>query len=245
MADRLVLLGTGTCQLLPERRASSVLIEVGASRVVFDMGRGIADRLAELGLRQDDVGHVLISHFHADHVSDLVPYLHAASWSQLDSRSRDLEIVGPAGLERLVETMVEALGRDSLIRPGGYEVRIREAEAGPLRIGGLSGEYVSLPPAGNHGFAFTHRGRRMAITGDSGFHGQEIEFLRGADLAVIDSGHLSDEEIVRLAVDSGARRIVCSHLYRELDIAALGGAAAARGYAGELSVGADGMSLPL
>ena len=245
MADRLVLLGTGTCQLRPERRASSVLIEVGESRVVYDMGRGIADRLAELGVCQDDVGQVLISHFHADHISDLVPYLHAASWSQIDPRSRDLEIVGPPGLERLLEAILGAIGRDSLIRPGGYGVRILEAEAGPLRIGGLSGEYVSLPPAGNHGFAFTRNDRRVAITGDSGFHREEVEFLRGADLAVIDSGHLSDEEIVRLAVDCGARTIVCSHLYRELDIAALGSAAAARGYDGELRVGVDGMSLPL
>ena len=48
MSDRVVLLGTGTCQLQAERRTSSVLVEVGGSRLVFDMGRGIADRLAAL-----------------------------------------------------------------------------------------------------------------------------------------------------------------------------------------------------
>ena len=35
MRDRIVLLGTGTCQLERDRMASSVLIECGGTRVVF------------------------------------------------------------------------------------------------------------------------------------------------------------------------------------------------------------------
>lgn len=243
MSDRLLLLGTGTCQLHPQRRASSVLIEVGGRRIVFDMGRGIADRLAESGLRQDDVGHLVISHFHADHFSDLVPYLQAASWSQIDARTRDLEIYGPLGLERLLETIFGAIGRESLIRDT-YRLRIHEVEAGPLTIDGLEATSVSLPPAGNHGLRFEWEGASVAITGDSEFHRDEVEFLSGADLAVIDSGHLSDAEIVRLAVESGAAEIVCSHLYRELDAAALNDRARAAGYGGSIVVGFDGMSLP-
>ena len=58
--DRLVLLGTGTCQLQEHRAASSVLIELADLRLVFDFGRGVATRLAALGLRQDDVAHVAL-----------------------------------------------------------------------------------------------------------------------------------------------------------------------------------------
>ena len=83
--------------------------------------------------------------------------------------------------------------------------------------------------------------RRYALTGDSSFHQEEIDFLAGRELAVIDSGHLSDEEIVELAARTQARRLVCSHLYRELDAAALNARAAEAGYTGELIVGEDGM----
>jgi ribonuclease BN (tRNA processing enzyme) len=62
---------------------------------------------------------------------------------------------------------------------------------------------------------------------------------------VIDSGHLDDDELVELAVQSGARRIVCSHLYRDLDAEALGSRAAARGFCGEILVGRDLMIFPL
>ena len=84
---RLVLLGTGTCQLEDGRAASSVLVELDGLRLLFDCGRGIAARLAELGYRQDQLRHVVVSHFHADHVSDLIPLLQAGSWSRSDPRS--------------------------------------------------------------------------------------------------------------------------------------------------------------
>ena len=115
--NRLVLLGTGTCQLQLHRMASAVLIELEGLRLVFDFGRGIAHRLVELGLRQDDVEHIVLSHFHPDHFSDLVPFLHAAAWSRTDPRKRDLHVYGPAGLERRLDGLLELFGRDALGRP--------------------------------------------------------------------------------------------------------------------------------
>lgn len=245
MSDRLLLLGTGTCQLEAERCASAVLIEVADSRLVFDFGRGVTRRLVELGLRQDDVEHVVISHFHPDHVSDLIPYLHAASHSPLDPRGRDLTIWGPVGLRRLIEGYFELFGYDSLVVEERFRVRIEEVSDRSFAIAGRQFVFSHLPPAGNHGLKFSHRGRSYALTGDSHFHPQEVEFLRGVELAVIDSGHLSDEEIVALAVQSGARRLVCSHLYRELDEEDLGAQARREGFGGRILVGRDLMEFAL
>ena len=90
MANRIVLLGTGTCQLQTHRMASSVLVEIDDLRLVYDLGRGVTLRLVELGLRQDDLEHIVLSHFHPDHLSDLVAYLQAGAWSQIDPRNKDL-----------------------------------------------------------------------------------------------------------------------------------------------------------
>ena len=236
--DRLVLLGTGTCRLMESRRASSVLLELGERRIVYDMGRGIADRLASLGLRQDDLCHVVISHFHPDHVSDLVPFLHAAAWSPSDPRSLDLHLYGPPGLAELVRGMqriygVAALGQSS------WALHVHEQEGPALRIDGLDAEFVHLPPAGNRGLRLRHNGHCIALTGDSNFHADEVAFLRDVDLAIFDSGHLTDDEIVELAVRSNPRRLVCSHVYRELDVTALQARAVARGFTGRLFMGQD------
>ena len=248
--DRLVILGTGTCQLEEHRAASAALIEMDDLRLAFDFGRGIATRLAGLGLAQDDVEHVVLSHFHPDHVSDLIPYLQAAAWSQVDPRHRDLHVWGPEGLEVQLMRLLSLFGPHDLARPEHYRVVLHEVRGEELRIAGGSGgvhEFVfgDLPPAGNHGLKWTWKGRTYALTGDSSYHEQEVAFLAGADLAVIDAGHLSDEEIVELAAATGAGQLVCSHLYRELDAEDLGDRAARRGYRGRIVVGHDLMSFEL
>ncbi|GCE19816.1 MBL fold metallo-hydrolase [Dictyobacter kobayashii] len=69
----LTLLGTGTCQIEYERRASSVLLELEQTHILFDCGHGIVQRLLEVGLPHHQLSHVILSHFHPDHVSDLIP----------------------------------------------------------------------------------------------------------------------------------------------------------------------------
>lgn len=239
MTDRLVLLGTGTCQLEPGRAATAALLELGKLRLVHDFGRGVATRLVELGLRQDDVRHVVLSHFHPDHLSDLVPYLHGAAWSPIDPRHEDLHIWGPAGLEVQMMRILGLFDADTLVRREHYRVVLHEVCGEGFEIEGVRFGWGELPPAGNHGLKWTANGRTWVLTGDSFFHRQEVDFLRGADIAVIDSGHLGDDEIVELAVASGAGEIVCSHLYRPIDADALTARAAERGYGGRLSVAHD------
>ena len=242
---RLVLLGTGTCQL-DGRKATAALLEIGDLRLVYDFGRGVAARLAALGLRQDDVEHVVLSHFHPDHLSDLIPYLQAASWSRVDERHRDLHVHGPRGLEVQMMRLLALFETDNLVRREHFRVILHEERGDRLELRGREGrvhafEYADLPPAGNRGLKWSHGGKSYALTGDSSFHDQEIEFLCGVDLAVIDSGHLEDDEIVELAVQSDARRIICSHLYREIDGLELTAQARRRGFHGRIEAAEEGM----
>lgn len=233
------LLGTGTCQLEPNRAASSVLINLDGLSVLFDMGRGVAHRLVEAGLRQDDLRHVVFSHFHPDHLSDLIPYLHAASWSPSDPRNEDLHLWGPPGLEQQMKRLL-GLFEGRALNGGNFTVHIHEVSQEELLIEGRSFDWVSLPPAGNHGLGFRFSNVRVGLTGDSFFHKEEIAFLSRLDMAIIDSGHLKDEEIVELAVQSGVSVMVCSHLYRELNIDELNQRACERGYEGIIRSGFDG-----
>lgn len=244
-AERMVLLGTGTCQLQGHRMASSVLLELGDLRIVFDFGRGVSGRLAGLGLRQDDVRHVVLSHFHPDHLSDLVPYLHAACWSREDPRTADLHIWGPPGLEVQLMRLLSLFDADTLVRRDRFAVHLHEVGAGPFTVEGRELLFADLPPAGNHGLKLRHGARTCALTGDSSFHEQEVQFLAGADLAVIDAGHLEDEEILALAAAAQPDLLVCSHLYCELDEADLADRARRRGFRGRLVVGEDLMDFPL
>lgn len=240
----LTLLGTGTCQIELERCASSVLLELDGTCVLFDCGHGTIHRLLQAGVRHNQVEHIILSHFHPDHVSDLIPFLHAGAWSRRDPRTTDIHIYGPPGVKALVDGLIQIFGSYALSQPT-YSIVVHEVDAGEFTVAGHRFESVSLPPAGNHGLRFEWSGKRYALTGDSSFHEEEVAFLRDVDLAIIDSGHLQDQEIVELAAASQAGHIVCSHLYRNIDAERLEDLAVKKGYLGVISVGRDLQSFSL
>lgn len=237
----ITLLGTGTCQIEMERRASSVLLTLDDTHILFDCGHGVVQRLLEAGVQHNQLEHVVLSHFHPDHVSDLVPLLQAGAWSRQNPRSTDIHMYGPPGLRRIVDGLLNVFGENGLRQPT-YEIVVHEITQEQFTIGPHRFDFVSLPPAGNHGLRFTCNDKQYAITGDSNFHEQEIAFLRDVQVAIIDSGHIEDSEIVALAVSSQAHIIVCSHLYRAIDARRLQAQAASRGYRGTIVVGRDLMS---
>jgi ribonuclease BN (tRNA processing enzyme) len=125
-----------------------------------------------------------------------------------------------------------------------FQVLVQELED-RLVIGDLKADFLPLPPAGNHGLRFIYQGKTYALTGDSHFHDQEIDFLRGVDLAIVDTGHLDDSELVELAIRSAPAVLVCSHIYRELDEEALNHEARSRGFSGRILKGRDRMVFSL
>ncbi|MBV9712810.1 MAG: ribonuclease Z, partial [Ktedonobacteraceae bacterium] len=220
------------------RRASSVLLELANTFVLFDCGHGVVQRLLEIGVPHNQINHIVLSHFHPDHVSDLVPFLHAGAWSKRNPRTSDIHIYGPAGVKRVVNGLMDVFGANSFQQPS-YSVVVHEVIEEHFHIGSHRFDFISLPPAGNHGLRFKWQGRRYALTGDSYFHPEEVAFLRDVDLAVIDSGHIEDSNIVDLALSSHAKHIVCSHLYRQIDALQLQALAQQGGYEGVISTGRD------
>ena len=244
MRDRIVILGTGTCQILPHRLSSSVLIELTHLRLLYDIGPGILGRLCESGLKQDDICHIILSHFHPDHVTDLIPLLQASCWSKTDPRSKDLHIYGPKGLKEFFAKMLD------LFSPGTFQcdrftIHIHECEQDTIYIEGMSFDWVSLPHAGNHGLRWIKNEKIYALTGDTYDVEKVIRFLRDAEIAVVDAGHMGEKDIITIAKHACPKRLVCTHLYEELDEEKLNREAANIGYDGTIIVGQDLMSFDL
>ena len=242
MTTRLTLLGTGSGQLNVRRAAASVLVEDGTLRLVYDFGYRVAVQLLSLGIGANDLQHIVISHFHPDHSSDLIPYLHSAFCSHKDPRRAPLHIYGPPGIEALVHKLLVVYGDDELHRFGRYTLEVHEVSGTELFIENCLFEFVPLPPKENRGLVFRRDNKRIALTGDSFFHEQEVAFVSGADLAVIDAGHLTPRQITELAGRANPKVLVCSHLYDELDEIELQRAAERSGFTGALQVASDGDS---
>jgi ribonuclease BN (tRNA processing enzyme) len=198
MTPSIVFLGTGNADISLQKNTASVLIQLDKTNILFDIGRGIANALFRYGIRQDDLEHIIISHFHTDHISDLLPYLHSARQSG-DKRTKPLNIYGPTGLKDFMLKIIGIMEYLDLEKnPFEFPINTFEIESNSkVVIDNHEFEFVSLPPANNHGLKFSVNDKTVAITGDSYFHNEEKEFVNNSDIAIIDSSHLNSDEIIQ------------------------------------------------
>lgn len=120
---------------------------------------------------------------------------------------------------------------------GGFQAKLLNLKTGSMSI--ENNDYIFTDLRHSFGLSFYENGKLYAIMADSDFHDDLVAAITGAELAVFDSGHITDEEIVQLATRSQAKKLVCSHQYRELDEALLNKAASKQGYKGTIIVAKD------
>ncbi|MCE9532502.1 MAG: ribonuclease Z [Planctomycetes bacterium] len=136
------LLGTGGTLPLPDRFLSSLLVRHGGRLIVVDCGEGTQVSLRRLGWGLKDIGTILITHFHADHIAGLPGLLLTIGNSGRGS-DEPLSIVGPRGIQRVAESL-------RVIAPHlPYPIRYREMtgdsvdtfEIGDLKLRACLGEH--------------------------------------------------------------------------------------------------------
>lgn len=126
---KVTLLGTGT-PTNPHRFQSSVLIEIGESRLLFDAGRGTVHQLYQEGVDLQRISPVFITHHHFDHINDLFDVIISTA---MRGRDFSLQIYGPAGTKRIVEALLGQVY--------AQDIRFRLEEDRAIRkVGGSWGE---------------------------------------------------------------------------------------------------------
>ena len=114
---KVTLLGTGTPVPSAERFGYSTLVEAGEQRLVFDFGRGVAIRLAQLKVPLGSINAHFLTHFHSDHTNGL-PDLWLTGWLRppYGQRNQPFLIYGPKGLRELTSGLTAAYARDIAMR---------------------------------------------------------------------------------------------------------------------------------
>ena len=97
------LLGTGGMMPLPYRYLTSLLVRYNGTNILVDCGEGTQITAKRLGWSYKAIDLILITHFHADHISGLPGFL--LMMGNADRRE-DVTIVGPEGLEKIVRSLL-------------------------------------------------------------------------------------------------------------------------------------------
>jgi ribonuclease BN (tRNA processing enzyme) len=218
---------------------SGYLIEEEGTALLLDCGNGVFAKLRER-IDYTEVDAVLLSHLHADHFLDVVPYAYALTyaprqqpvpvppWPGTDHPARP-RLIAPRGAAEMFRRVVGAWGQEDLIESAfaveEYE-REDEIEVGPLRA-----RFREVPH-----FVATHAvdlrstagGGRLTYSADCSPNDALVEIARGTDLLIVEAtlprpertgirGHLTPAEAGDHARRAGAKRVVLTHISDELD----------------------------
>jgi ribonuclease BN (tRNA processing enzyme) len=245
---RITALGTGTIAHSATRSCAAYCVETGDARVLLDCGPGTARRLAEQGIRWQDISHVVLSHFHIDHHLDLPALLYAWKYGMLPRRTAPIDIIGPVGTRSLIERLAAAHG-DWVLAPG-YEVRVTElAPGGTAALGSATLGCLKVPhTAESMAYSVSLGGRRIVYSGDTGFDVAFADWARDCDLLLLECSlpesmaiaeHLTPEQCGDLAQRAAPRLLALTHLYPPVEAVDIRAVVAAR-FGGPMVIAHDG-----
>ncbi len=215
---KLLILGSGTCVPSLQRNAPGYLLELEGMRVLVDCGSGTLLQLERAGRSYRDIDAVFITHSHPDHISDLMPLIHALIATPGYTRKKPLQVVG----SKVVEEFLEGCILGVLRRPEDFSIDYTEV-SGKMQIQSLTVYSAkTIHSEDSFAFRFEHDGYCIVFTGDADYSESIIELSTGADLLVADcsypyeqkrKGHLTPKECGTIAAKAGVKHLLLSHLY--------------------------------
>lgn len=249
---KLTILGSGTVVPSGSRNSAGYFVELPDARVMMDCGAGTVHALARYQLPWEQMTHVLISHFHVDHIGELASLFFAFRYGMKTDRKEPLTIVGPLGIDRVLDGLQAAFG-SKLFQPM-FPVNLRMIMPGErLELGSQSTLTVAKTPHTDESLALRieSRGRTLCYTGDTDYCDELASFFTGADVLISECSfrephpgipHLSITQAAGLAARAGVARLIVSHFYFEMNEAELK-RELERDYSGDVIIGRDGLSL--
>lgn len=197
------LLGTGSPEPAFDRFGPSTLVQAGNQVLVFDVGRGANQRLAQVGLAVDRIDAIFLTHFHSDHVVG-IPDLWLTGWLRT-RMSRPLNVFGPPGTRQMMEHLRQAFEMDIRDRiesepdlpRAGSEFKAAEIQQGAVyenkgvRVSAVRVDHTGVSPA--FGYRVDFQGRSVVLSGDTRLSTDLIKFATGTNLLIHEVYDASDE----------------------------------------------------
>jgi len=201
----------------PLRSQPANALLVGQDVVLFDVGDGAVEKLAQAGLKLENVKAVVLSHLHMDHAAGLEGVI-GLRWQ--NSSRGPFTVYGPPGTKTMVDGIIAALqpsigagyGFDNGFGKDPIEIRVQEIEAAmpfdvlpDITVKAVENTHYTFSPGSedakrykSFSFRIQGDGRTIVYTGDTGPSDAVTELAKGADLLISEVQDLSAlEKIIR------------------------------------------------
>jgi ribonuclease BN (tRNA processing enzyme) len=227
---RITVLGKSPAWQDADGACSGYLVEEDGAALLLDCGNGVFSKLR----RFHDyvaVDAVVISHLHADHILDLVPYASALTYAprQQDSPARPLLYVPEGGRDAL-RRVCDGGGMSEEHVEHAFDLR-EYSPADVVEIGEMRVRFHRVPhfvPTCAVDVASANGGGRFTYGADSAPNEELVRFADGTDLLMIEAtlpqpeedgprGHLTPTEAGEHGSKARVGRLVLTHISDELD----------------------------
>ena len=194
---KVTLLGTGAPVPSMERFGPSILVEAGGQKLLFDCGRGAAQRLWQLKIPLGKIDALFLTHLHSDHIVG-IPDVWLTGWipAVYGRRELPLQVLGPTGTKDMMDNLVKAFSWDITTRAKEKN----KADSGALVIAkdireGVIWENKEIkitPFTVRHsdfidsalGYKIEYAGRTLILSGDTRYSENLIRYAKGADVII-------------------------------------------------------------
>jgi ribonuclease BN (tRNA processing enzyme) len=201
---------------------SGYLIEKDGFSLLVDCGSGVAQGVQQYK-ELTDIDHIVLSHYHYDHCSDVGVMLFSRLVNtQLQRMEEPLTVYGPEN-----EEMRERVEEVPFSQFKSYE------ENSILHIGPFTLEFLAnVHPVETYAIKISDGEKSIVYTADTSFTSELVEFADGADLLITEcslyegmdgskSGHMNATEAGVLARESRSGIVLLSHLPHYGDLSEL------------------------
>lgn len=226
---RITFLGTGSIIPTPKRYSSSILLELRDERILMDCGPGTVEKLKRIGCNPSTITRILITHYHIDHVLDLLAILKVRRFNPLGgaiSEVNRLTVIGPRGLNEFLRFLLHEFPYFRYLSENlhCYEnVSILEAwdglvlDEGKLKI-------FTKPVKHYNGVAYRIEvdGKSIVYSGDAFPDKNLIDLSKGSDVLIHECSfpsnmllglHTSERELIEVLKEAKPKTVFIIHLY--------------------------------
>ena len=198
---KITLCGTSSPLPAPGRAQACIAVETPKHLYLVDAGSGSAATANLAGVPTEKLRGILLTHFHSDHISDIGDF-NLNSW--VAGRPQPLQVIGPDGVDRIVEGLNIAYELDRGYRVSHHGAEFLNPELGilqsrsikegvivdedGLRITAFEVSHPPIEPA--FGYRLDYGGRSVVISGDSLVTDKIVEISDGADVVLHDAMEL-------------------------------------------------------
>lgn len=192
---------------------SGYLIQHEGFSLLIDCGSGVLSELQNY-IDLNEINHVILTHYHYDHFSDIGAYLFSRLVNtQLGRADEELSVFGPAdeGMQQQVEDVT-------------YSRFTSFNEKSQLEIGPFTCTFMrNIHPVETYSIKIVCDGKSIVFTSDTSFTEELVSFAANSDLLITEcslyegmdglvSGHMTSKDAGILAYQSKAKRVLLTHL---------------------------------